>query len=134
LCGKPYLDADTVADALDRACGLEVAKYGPHSDPCSVLVDGVIGSVHHPDGCDPTVAYGGCPDPETGGTLPDDGVVCFPAPPGAPPMPCVDVTGGGGPIVAHFVDQEGTVFLSTETGLLALGTTDPSMPPEWVRP
>lgn len=130
VCGKPYVDADTVQAAIDHACGLEIARYGPDMNPCSVLVDGVSGSFHE-GGCDPTVAYGGCPSPETGGELPDDGVLCFPSPPNTPPVPCVD-TNGGGPVVGFIVDGAGTLYVDTPGGLMAVGNVDPEADPFWV--
>ncbi|MBK6441374.1 MAG: hypothetical protein IPF90_04335 [Actinomycetales bacterium] len=118
VCGLPTVSTEELVRARDQACGLLVGHPMPGVDPCTRVVEGtpeIRGE------CDPTIAYGGCPD-EPDVVVGEDDTVCFPAPPGAPPMPCVDPTPGGGPIIGGFLqDPLGAVLLVGPGGVVLLG-------------
>jgi len=125
LCGLPTVSTEELVRARDEACGLLVGHPMPGVDPCSTTVEG---SPEIRGDCDPTVAYGGCPD-EPDVVVKDDDTVCFPAPPGAPPMPCVDPTPGGGPLVGGFLqDSDGGVYAVGPGGVMVLGQGYPPLP------
>ncbi len=125
VCGTQTVSSEQLVAALDRACGLQVAHPMPGVDPCALTVEG---SPEIRGDCDPTVAYNGCPDqPDV--VVEGDDTVCFPAPPGAPPMPCVDPTPGGGPLVGGILqDPFGGVYVATGGGMVALGEGYPPQP------
>ena len=135
LCGLPTVSTEDMVRARDEACGLLVGHPMPGVDPCTTTVDG---SPEIRGGCDPTIAYGGCPD-EPDVVVKDDDTICFPAPPSAPPMPCVDPTPGGGPIVGKdgtfspspggfLQDSFGGVFGVNTGGIVGLGQGYPPRP------
>lgn len=137
VCGTPTVSTEEVISALRESCGMLVAHPMPGVDPCALTVEG---SPEIRGGCDPTVAYGGCPD-EPDVVVKDDDTVCFPAPPGGPLPPCVDPTPGGGPWVGggpsvggglsvggFLQDPAGGVYLATEGGIVALGQGYPPRP------
>lgn len=125
VCGGQTVSSEQVVAALGRACGMEVAHPLPGVDPCALTVDG---SPEIRGACDPTVAYNGCPDqPDV--VVEGDDTICFPAPPGAPPMPCVDPTPGGGPLVGGILqDPFGGVYVATSGGMIFLGDGYPPHP------
>jgi hypothetical protein len=125
VCGLPTVSTEELVRARDEACGLLVGHPMPGADPCATVVEG---SPEIRGDCDPTIAYGGCPD-EPDVVAGEDDTVCFPAPPGAPPMPCVDPTPGGGPIVGGFLqDPLGAVLLVGPGGVVLLGQGYPPLP------
>ncbi len=125
VCGTPTISAAELVVGRDRACGLLVAHPVPGVDPCELVVEG---SPEITGGCDPSVAYGGCPD-EQPVVVEGDDTLCFPAPPGAPPMPCVDPTPGGGPVVGGvLMDSEGSVIVAGGGGVVVLGQGYPPRP------
>ncbi|HEY9388695.1 MAG TPA: hypothetical protein VIR27_02865, partial [Mycobacteriales bacterium] len=134
LCGSAYLDPDVAQAALDQACGLQISKYGPDADPCGQYVDGVA-TISHYDGCDPTVAYGGCPS-EAGETveLPDKGVLCFEVPSVLPPVPCFQFGGApdGAPLLSYLVDSAGILSVPGRGGVMAVGGVDPELLPPYL--
>lgn len=128
LCGLPTVSTEDLVRARDEACGLLVGHPMPGVDPCTTTVEG---SPEIRGSCDPTIAYGGCPD-EPDVVVMDDDTICFPAPPSAPPMPCVDPTPGGGPIVGEtktwspspsgfLQDSFGGVFVVSRGGIIVIG-------------
>ncbi len=118
VCGLPTVSTEELVRARDAACGLLVGHPMPGADPCATVVEG---SPEIRGECDPTIAYGGCPD-EPDVVAGEDDTVCFPTPPGSPPMPCVDPTPGGGPIIGGFLqDPLGAVLLVGPGGVMLLG-------------
>ena len=135
LCGLPTVSTEDLVRARDEACGLLVGHPMPGVDPCTTTVEG---SPEIRGSCDPTIAYGGCPD-EPDVVVMDDDTICFPAPPSAPPMPCVDPTPGGGPIVGEtktwspspsgfLQDSFGGVFVVSRGGIIVIGQGYPPHP------
>jgi len=127
ICGKPTASREALDALTGNGCGMIVARRGgPSDEPC----DGTM--PHSPvihGGCDPTVD--GCSQEPDAVILPQSSTVCFPAPPSAPPMPCIDTQAppGGGPLERGFIqDNQGTVFLVNRGGIVVLGVGYPPRP------
>ncbi|WMJ07839.1 hypothetical protein [Nitrosomonas sp. sh817] len=122
ICGATSFSSEQIDTAADKACGMQIAYPMPGVDPCLLTVEG---SPSFQGGCDSTID--GCPRVDV--EQPDiivpkgDDTICFPAPPGAPPMPCVSPTPrGGGPIAGGFLqDNQGGVYIVTPGGIRVLG-------------